>query len=242
MKNESSSLHPSILPPELMQVLGGPVREQGHLSLPSIPSIQIGTVPTGLPSSTADLGWSKPPCSQCRGPGFDPWSGNWIPHAAGRETHAAAKTWQSQRSKHLEKEKKQSPSSRLSQQRRHFWLALTTHLAGHTWPLCLSNKAACPGLSNLVVPDAGSQAARGRGGLRSHPGPGLLQQQQQGSLPRQPSGGLGLAEAGALPSVRKMGRKSGQSLGLAHSPKGHTDVFVVGARAKPCHGEPCDGF
>ena len=22
------------------------------------------------------------PCSQCRGPGFEPWSGNWIPHAA----------------------------------------------------------------------------------------------------------------------------------------------------------------
>ena len=78
--------------------------------------------------------------------------------------------------------KKQSPPSRLSQQRRHCWLALITHLAGHMWSLCLSNEAACPGLSNLVVPDTGSQAARGCGGLRSHPGPGLLQRQQQGSL------------------------------------------------------------
>ena len=33
--------------------------------------------------------WLRFQCSQCRGPGFDPWSGNWIPHAA-------AETWYSQ--------------------------------------------------------------------------------------------------------------------------------------------------
>ena len=25
--------------------------------------------------------------SQCRGPGFDPWSGNWIPHATKKTQH-----------------------------------------------------------------------------------------------------------------------------------------------------------
>ena len=28
---------------------------------------------------------AKTPCSQCGGPGFDPWSGNWIPHAATKD-------------------------------------------------------------------------------------------------------------------------------------------------------------
>ena len=27
-------------------------------------------------------------CSQCRGPRFDPWSGNYIPHAATKSSHA----------------------------------------------------------------------------------------------------------------------------------------------------------
>ena len=35
-------------------------------------------------------------CSQCRGPRFDPWLGNWIPHAA-------TKTQHSQINKHLNK-------------------------------------------------------------------------------------------------------------------------------------------
>ena len=47
---------------------------------------------------------AKTPRSQCRGPGFDPWSGNWILHAATKSSHAAAKkiphaatkTWHSQ--------------------------------------------------------------------------------------------------------------------------------------------------
>ena len=34
----------------------------------------------------------KIPCSQCRGPGFDPWSGNYIPHAATKIPHATMKT------------------------------------------------------------------------------------------------------------------------------------------------------
>ena len=29
--------------------------------------------------------------SQCRGPGFDPWSGNQIPHATTKGSHAAVK-------------------------------------------------------------------------------------------------------------------------------------------------------
>ena len=33
----------------------------------------------------------KTPCSQCRGPGFDPCSGNWIPHATTKSSHATAK-------------------------------------------------------------------------------------------------------------------------------------------------------
>ena len=28
---------------------------------------------------------------QCRGPGFNPWSGNWIPHATTKKLHAATK-------------------------------------------------------------------------------------------------------------------------------------------------------
>ena len=28
---------------------------------------------------------ARTPSSQCRGPGFNPWSGNWIPHAATKD-------------------------------------------------------------------------------------------------------------------------------------------------------------
>ena len=31
---------------------------------------------------------AETPCSQCRGPGFDPWSGNWMPHASTKSPHA----------------------------------------------------------------------------------------------------------------------------------------------------------
>ena len=34
---------------------------------------------------------AETPCSQFRGPGFDPWSGNWIPHATTRSLHATTK-------------------------------------------------------------------------------------------------------------------------------------------------------
>ena len=34
---------------------------------------------------------AKTPCSQCRGPEFDPWSGNWIPHATSDHLHASIK-------------------------------------------------------------------------------------------------------------------------------------------------------
>ena len=33
---------------------------------------------------------------QCKGPRFDPWLGNWIPHATAKSLHAATKTWHSQ--------------------------------------------------------------------------------------------------------------------------------------------------
>ena len=32
---------------------------------------------------------AKTPHSQCRGPGFDPWSGNQSPRATGKSSHAA---------------------------------------------------------------------------------------------------------------------------------------------------------
>ena len=38
----------------------------------------------------------KTPCSQCRGPGFDPWSGKYIPHATSKSPHATTKTQCSQ--------------------------------------------------------------------------------------------------------------------------------------------------
>ena len=35
---------------------------------------------------------AKIPWSQCRGPGFDSWSENWIPHAVTKSSHAATKS------------------------------------------------------------------------------------------------------------------------------------------------------
>ena len=34
---------------------------------------------------------TRTPCTQCRGPKFNPWAGNQIPHAATKSSHAAAK-------------------------------------------------------------------------------------------------------------------------------------------------------
>ena len=39
---------------------------------------------------------AKTPCCQCRGPRFNPWSGNYIPHVTTEDPHAATKTWCSQ--------------------------------------------------------------------------------------------------------------------------------------------------
>ena len=39
---------------------------------------------------------TKTLCSQCRGPGVSPWSGNCIPHAATKSWNAATKTRDSQ--------------------------------------------------------------------------------------------------------------------------------------------------
>ena len=36
---------------------------------------------------------AKAPRSKCWGPGFNPWSGNWIQHVATKDPHATAKTW-----------------------------------------------------------------------------------------------------------------------------------------------------
>ena len=36
------------------------------------------------------------PCSQCRGPRFDPWSGNQVPHAAIKSSYAVTKTQHNQ--------------------------------------------------------------------------------------------------------------------------------------------------
>jgi len=37
------------------------------------------------------LPWWLRLSSQCRGSGFDPWSGNWIPHAAAKSANATTK-------------------------------------------------------------------------------------------------------------------------------------------------------
>ena len=39
------------------------------------------------------------PCSQCRGPRFNPWPGNWIPHAATKDPACPTETQSSQRNK-----------------------------------------------------------------------------------------------------------------------------------------------
>ena len=46
--------------------------------------ISLGDFPGGLVVET--------PHSQCRGPGFDPWSGNWILHAAIKSSHATTES------------------------------------------------------------------------------------------------------------------------------------------------------
>ena len=51
---------------------------------------------------------AKTPCSQCRGPRFNPWSGNYIPQAEAKISSATTKTWCSQINKYyflIKKEK-----------------------------------------------------------------------------------------------------------------------------------------
>ena len=43
----------------------------------------------------------KTSCSQCRGPGFNPWSGNQIPHATTKSSHAATEKKKKKRSRML---------------------------------------------------------------------------------------------------------------------------------------------
>ena len=47
--------------------------------------------------------WLKTPCCQFRGPGFDPWTGNEIPHTANKSLHAETKTWHCQINQYLKK-------------------------------------------------------------------------------------------------------------------------------------------
>ena len=48
--------------------------------------------PSGLPGGPV----AKTPCSQCRGPGFDPWSGNLSSHATTKDPTCHSKDWRSQ--------------------------------------------------------------------------------------------------------------------------------------------------
>ena len=41
-------------------------------------------IPGDFPGGAVAKTWS----SQCQGPGFDPWSGNLMPHAATKSSHA----------------------------------------------------------------------------------------------------------------------------------------------------------
>ena len=59
-----------------------------HSSKDLISEIQARNVPSGPVAKT--------PHSQCRGPMFNPWSGNYIPHATAKSSHAATKTGYSQ--------------------------------------------------------------------------------------------------------------------------------------------------
>ena len=58
-------------------------------------------------STERRISWDSPcgpvakiPCSLCRGHRFDPWSGNWIPHAATKSLHAAMKNQRSHTTGH----------------------------------------------------------------------------------------------------------------------------------------------
>ena len=58
-------------------------------------------------------------CCQCRGPRFNAWSGNWIPHAATKSLHAATKTSYSQINKYFFKGRTWIKSPR--QERAGYW-------------------------------------------------------------------------------------------------------------------------
>ena len=46
---------------------------------------------------------AETPCSQCRGPGFDPWSGNWLPYATTKTWHSQIKNKQAKKHLNLKK-------------------------------------------------------------------------------------------------------------------------------------------
>ena len=48
-----------------------------NLQIPSATTERLGAARKKKTASPV----AKTLCSQCREPGFDPWSGNWIPHA-----------------------------------------------------------------------------------------------------------------------------------------------------------------
>ena len=92
----SHYLHQGIFPiqgsnPRLLHYRWSPALQAD--SLPSEPPakshyvnrISVGTSPV--------VQWLRL-CSQCRGRRFHPWSGNQIPHAMTKSSHAMTKTWQ----------------------------------------------------------------------------------------------------------------------------------------------------
>ena len=75
-----------------------PVRGRGYGWLPPSPHSPLFTHRTSKFTTWQDfLGGpvAETPCCRRRGPGFDPWSGNWIPHAATKGSHVATKDWRS---------------------------------------------------------------------------------------------------------------------------------------------------
>ena len=52
---------------------------------------------------------AKTPCSQRRGPGLSPRSGNWIPHAVTKDLHATTETWCGQIINKINSKKKKKP-------------------------------------------------------------------------------------------------------------------------------------
>ena len=88
---------------------------------------------------------AKTLCSQCRGPGSDPWSGNWIPHAT-------IKTQHSQINNLKKKNKKQNVSTILSSlsappQLTTFSLLFLGSLLPKTW--CKWNRTICTFVSTF---------------------------------------------------------------------------------------------